>query len=166
MAEMEVNKMVSKKDLLIIAELRRNARESLTEMSKHTKIPISTIYDRLKMNEGSLIKKHTTLIEFSKLGFYTRANILLKVEHDCKNEVKDFLIRHHRINSVFQVNNGYDFLAEGIFKHIKELEDFLEEVESKFRVQKRDVYYIIEELKRESFLSDGQLVELIEKESS
>ncbi|MEM0231409.1 MAG: Lrp/AsnC family transcriptional regulator [Candidatus Woesearchaeota archaeon] len=158
--------MVPKKDLLIIAELRKNARESLTDMSRKIRIPISTIYDRLKLNEGSLIKKHTTLIDFSKLGFYTRANILIKVEHDSKESLKEFLLRHHRINSVFQINNGYDFLAEGIFKHIKELEDFCEDMESKFRIQKKDIYYIIEEIKRESFLADAQIVELIQKDIS
>jgi len=36
------------KDLLILSELRQNARETLTKMSKHTGIPISTIFDKIK----------------------------------------------------------------------------------------------------------------------
>ncbi len=156
--------MVSKKDLLIMAELRTNARETLTKMSRKLNIPISTIYDRLKINEGSLIKKHTSLIDFSKIGFYTRANFLIKTEQESKEALKEFLIKHHSINSVFKINNGYDFLAEGIFKHIKELEDFIELMDSKFKIERKDVYYIIEELKREAFLSDRQLVDVILKE--
>jgi len=161
----EEGKMVSKKDLLIIAELRNNARESLTDMSKKIHIPISTIYDRLKMNEGSLIKKHTTIIDFAKIGFYTRANMMFRVSHEQKGELKEFLMRHHSINSVFQINNGYDFLAEGIFKHIKELEDFMEGLESKFKIEAKQVYYIVDELKREAFLADRQLIEIIAKEA-
>jgi Lrp/AsnC family leucine-responsive transcriptional regulator len=157
--------MVSRKDLMIISELRSNARESLTEMSKKIHMPISTIYDRLKMSEGSLIKKHTTIIDFAKIGFYTRANLMLRVSHEEKDSLKEFLMRHHSINSVFQINNGYDFLAEGIFKHIKELEDFMEIVESKFKLEAKQVYYIVDELKRETFLSDRQLIEVIAKEA-
>lgn len=157
--------MVSRKDLMIISELRSNARESLTEMSKKIHMPISTIYDRLKMSEGSLVKKHTTIIDFAKIGFYTRANLMLRVSHEEKDALKEFLMRHHSINSVFQINNGYDFLAEGIFKHIKELEDFMESVESKFKLEAKQVYYIVDELKRETFLSDKQLIEVIAKEA-
>jgi hypothetical protein len=134
-------------------------------MSKKIHMPISTIYDRLKMSEGSLIKKHTTIIDFAKIGFYTRANLMLRVSHEEKDSLKEFLMRHHIINSVFQINNGYDFLAEGIFKHIKELEDFMEIVESKFKLEAKQVYYIVDELKRETFLSDRQLIEVIAKEA-
>ncbi|MCX6709591.1 MAG: hypothetical protein NTV63_01385 [Candidatus Woesearchaeota archaeon] len=158
--------MISKKDLLIISELRKNSRESLTNMSKKIHIPISTIYDRLRLNEGGLIRKNTSLIDFSKIGFYTHANLLLKAEdHENKDALKEFLIKNHNINSVFRINNGFDFLAEGVFKHIKELEEFLENLEGKFKIQEKQVYYIIEELKREAFLSDGQLIDMIQKEA-
>ncbi|MBR9691938.1 winged helix-turn-helix transcriptional regulator, partial [Candidatus Woesearchaeota archaeon] len=71
---------MNKKDLKIIAYLRQNARMPLTKMSRKTQIPVSTIFDRLKMNENSLIVKHTSLLDFSKLGYNTRANITLKVD--------------------------------------------------------------------------------------
>ena len=53
------------KDLLIISCLRENSRNNLTNISKMTGIPISTIFDWLKKYEGSIIKKHTALLSFS-----------------------------------------------------------------------------------------------------
>ena len=73
---LEVSKM-NKKDLLIVSHLRRDGRTSLTELSKKTRIPISTIFDRLKQNKNNFIKKHTALIDFAKLGYNTRNNEVL-----------------------------------------------------------------------------------------
>jgi len=153
--------MLPKKDMLILSNLRKNARMSLTNMSKKTQIPISTIFDRLKVHEASLIKKHTSLLDFEKLGYNTRANVCIKVDKDKREEVKAYLMRHQNINSVYKINNGYDFLVEAIFKHIKDLEDFLELVEERFHITERKVYYLIEDIKREEFMADIEKASLV-----
>ena len=109
---------MNKKDLKILAYLRNDARMPLTKMSRKTNIPVSTIFDRLKLSENQLIIKHTSLINFSKLGYHTRANITLRVDKEDKEAVKEFLIKNHLVNSVYKINNGFDFMVEGIFKQI------------------------------------------------
>ncbi|MGM5485512.1 MAG: Lrp/AsnC family transcriptional regulator [Nanobdellota archaeon] len=139
--------------------LRRNARESLTNMSRKSNIPISTIYDKIKNDKHRMIKKHTVLVDFSKLGFNTRASISLKVRKNKKRELGDYLSKHPNINNIFRINNGYDFWIECIFKDMKELEEFTEYLEERFGV-KKEIYYIIDEVKRESFMSDPQTLGL------
>ena len=146
--------LISKKDLLIVTHLRKNARETLTMISKKTRIPISTIYDRLRMYQGNLIKRYVSLIDFNLIGFNTRAHVMIKLDKDSRDSFKDYVIKHQNVNSVFKINNGYDFLIEGIFRHIKDLEDFLEILETKFKILKNDVYYIVEDLKQEAFMAD------------
>jgi len=153
--------MLIKKDLQIISNLRKNARMSLTNMSKLTNIPISTIFDRLRVHESSIIKKHTTLIDFEKLGFNIRANVCVKIDKEKRDEVKWFLVKHQNVNSIFRINNGYDFLFEGIFRHIKDLEDFIEKLEGRFNVKQRQVYYLIEDIKIEEFMADPQLIDMV-----
>ena len=153
--------MLIKKDLQIISNLRKNARMSLTNMSKLTNIPISTISDRLRVHESSIIKKHTTLIDFEKLGFNIRANVCVKIDKEKRDEVKWFLVKHQNVNSIFRINNGYDFLFEGIFRHIKDLEDFIEKLEGRFNVKQRQVYYLIEDIKIEEFMADPQLIDMV-----
>ncbi len=153
--------MIANKDLEIISHLRRNARQKLTLLSRKTKIPVSTIYDKIKSHEEGLIVGHTSLINFAVLGFATRANITIKVPREVRDEVKTYLSKHQNINSLFKINNGFDFLMEGIFRHIKDLEDFLEALEAKFKVQDKRVYYIIEDLKREAFLSQPDLLKIV-----
>lgn len=145
---------MKKTDLLIISSLRQNAREKLTEMSKKTRIPVSTIFDRIKLHEGGVIRKHTALVDFGKLGYNTRANIILKVNKDDREAIKDFLMKNSSINSAFKINNGYDFLIEAVFANIKEVEDFTDLLEEKFNIKSKQVFYIIDDLKKEEFLSN------------
>ena len=153
--------MLPEKDLLILAELRNNSRESLTNMSKTTGVPISTIFDKLKYYQGSLITKHTTLIDFSKLGFNARANIMLKVDRDAREEARKFLMNNFNINSVYKISNGFDFLVEGIFKNVKDVEEFIDYLGSKFKMEKSEVYYIVEDIRKEDFMNNKETLDMV-----
>jgi DNA-binding Lrp family transcriptional regulator len=152
---------MKEKELLILSSLRRNARETLTEMSHSTRVPISTIFDKLRQFDNDIIRKHTTLLDFAKLGFSTRANLSIKVDKNERDNLRDFLEKHQNINSVYKINNGFDFLIECIFKNIRELEEFIETLETKYKIKGTQVYYIIEEIKREEFMADPNLLGII-----
>jgi len=149
---------MDEKDIQIITQLRQDARMPLTLMSRKTRIPISTIFDRLKVNQGGLILRHTCLLDFAKLGYSVRANIILKVDKDDRETVRDFLVKYHTINSVYRINNGFDFMVEAVFKEIKEMEDFVAMLEKKFSIKDSKSFFIVEDLKREQFMSDPNLV--------
>jgi DNA-binding Lrp family transcriptional regulator len=157
------NKM-KKKELMIIASLRKNARESLTRMSKDIRVPISTIHDKLRTYNNGVIKKHTAIIDFSKLGYNTRAKVLLKVEKNQRKKVQEYLMNTKNINSLFKINNGYDFMADLVFKHIKEMEDFIENIEHKFNILNKETFYIIDDIRVEEFMSNPSLVNLVSQE--
>jgi DNA-binding Lrp family transcriptional regulator len=149
--------MIKQVDLKFISYLRKNSRQTLTEISKKTKIPISTLYDKLKLHERSIILKHTSLIDFTKLGFNCRADILFRVNKEERDKFGSYLKAHPAINNLFKINNGYDFLAEGVFCHVKDLEDFLDELEKSFGIEEKQTHYIIEDLKREEFMPEAIL---------
>ena len=151
---------ISQKELVIMSLLRQNARESLTKMSRKSNIPISTIYDKIKTHENSVIKKHTCIIDFSKIGFNTRAAVSIKVNKSKREGLKDFLLRHANVNSVYKINNGYDYWVETIFRNIRELEDFAELLEQKFNI-KKEIHYIIDDIKREAFMADPDSLNVV-----
>lgn len=143
--------MLKLTDLKLISQLRENGRQTLTEISKKTKIPISTLFDRLKAHQGGLILKHTTLIDFAQLGFNCRANILLKSGREEREGLMSYLKEYPAINNLYKVNNGFDLLAEAIFHNVKDMEEFIEMLEGKFKIEDKRTFYIIDELKREDF---------------
>ena len=160
-SEKEVKKMVSKKDLLVMAYLRQNSRMKLTTMSRLTRLPVSTIFDRMRYHEGGLIKGHICLLDFAKLGFHTRANIMFKVGKSDKEAMREYLHNSFNVNSIYKINNGYDFLVEVVFRNIHELEEFLESLEERFDIKSKVVHYIIDDIKREAFLSDPNTLGLL-----
>jgi len=156
--------MIDKKEIVILANLRNNARETLTKMSRKTSIPVSTIFEKLKMYETGIIKKYTSLIDFTKLGYNTRATILVKTSKEYREPLREHLLLNKSLNSVYKINNGYDFMLEGIFREIKDVELFLEKLENDFGVTEKYVYYIVDEIKKEDFLSSPEYFNIINKD--
>lgn len=148
---------LNKKEKLLISFLRQNARETLTNLSKKTSIPISTIYDSLK--ENNYITRNTCLLDFEKLGFHTRVNIFLKSASEKRRLLEEYLVGHQNINSVFRINHNYDFLIEGIFKQVKNVQEFIDSLEEKFGDLDKEIFYITEELKKEEFLSNPDILQ-------
>lgn len=151
---------MKEKQLHIMKHLRMNAREKLTKMSRQTGIPVSTIYENLKSFETGVIKKHTCLIDFRQLGYDLRVTLLVKASNDQKDEICAFLRGHHQVNTVYRINNGYDFLAEVLFKNMSDLQRFLDALDSK-GIKDRKEYYILDELCREVFLTSDAHLDLI-----
>jgi len=151
---------ITKKDITIVSHLRNNSREMLTKISKKTGLPVSTIFDRLKMHTGGLIKKNTSLIDFQLLGFNSRAKVILKVERSDREKIGNLLKTHQNINNAYRINNGYDFMFEAIFRNMKDLEDFIYRLEKEFNILEKHVYYIIDDIKQEDFLSRDDAPEI------
>jgi len=157
--------MNTQKEMMMLAHLRQNARMPLTELSRKTGIPVSTLFDKLQQQEKQqLITKHVPLFDFQKLGYTARATILLRVEKDDREKISEYLVKDSNVNNVYRINNGYDFLLECIFKNIRELEQFSEQLETKFRIKAKETHYIIDDVKKEGFLSDPEFVKLTMQE--
>ncbi|MBN1274694.1 Lrp/AsnC family transcriptional regulator [Candidatus Woesearchaeota archaeon] len=150
------------KDLLLISHLRANARTPMTKISKRTKIPVSTIFDKLKEYDQGLIKKHTCLLDFRTLGYDVKAHLLFKLPKEQREPFLSFLKAHQAINNVFRVNNGYDYLIEAVFKNLSELNEFYEATDA-YRVEDRQEYFVLEDLAREQFMNYQPGFEILQK---
>ncbi|MFW5990903.1 MAG: Lrp/AsnC ligand binding domain-containing protein [Candidatus Nanoarchaeia archaeon] len=155
--------MISDKELLFVSSLRKSARKTLTKISKELNIPVSTLFEKLKKLEKALIVKHTAILDFNKLGYTTRAKILLKVSKKDREKLREMLSKSEYVNSLYKITNGFDFLVEGIFKSLQQMENFIEELEDRFQITKKNVYFVIDDVKREKFLSDVELTKMMQK---
>ena len=147
------------KDVKILACLRQNGRMPISKLSKKTGLPVSTIFDRLRSR--NCIERHVALLDFGSLGFSTKAIVLVRAPKETKDALHKYLSMHFHINNLCRVNNGYDYCFECVFKTINELENFLESLEEKFDIKTRTAFYIINEIRREAFLSDPNTAELV-----
>lgn len=143
----------TKRDMNLLTCLRENARYTLTEISKKTKIPISTLYDRLKAQQGNTITKHVTLIDFDALGYSARIHMLVRVPPTKREELRGFLQIHEHVNALFEVASEYDFALEGIFSQVKDVQSFIRQLEKQFPELQYHNQFITKDLKRETFLA-------------
>jgi DNA-binding Lrp family transcriptional regulator len=141
--------MISNKELLILNHLRIDSRKSLAEISRNTEIPISTIFDKLLKLEKNVIKRYVSLLDFQKLGYSVKVHFMFKIGEDI-DKFKKFLIDHKKINSISKLSGGFDFLVEGIFKDMKELTEFSEDLDE-FNILDKKEHHLVDEIKVEGF---------------
>ena len=148
------NKDKKRAELLLLCELRRNGRRSITSISRALGMPVSTVHDRIKNNIGSNVKRFTCVLDYEKLGFGYRFQAALRVKNMDVEKVKSYLLKQQNVNSVYRINNGFNFLIDAVFSDLRESEDFLDKLDRDFRIAGKKVFYILEELSTERFLTD------------
>ena len=155
--------MLTNKEILLLSNLREDGRQSITNLSRKTKIPISTIYDKLKMYErDQVIKKYTPILDFTVLGYAVRITLLVRVAADQKIRAKEFFQKHKAVNTCYRVHTAYDFLVEALFKSLEEVQQFLDATDACMAVSAKEVYYLLEECKKEDFLAEPKYLEIAE----
>ena len=153
---------MDKKDILLVSYLRKDARTSLTKLSRKTGIPVSTIFQKIKNNFGNKISKYTSILDFSVFGFNMKAFLLLKAKKDNRDNLISFLNKSFNVNNMFKINNSWDVLVECVFEDLNNLEEFLYELEEKVALKAKEVHYVLADLKRESFISDPASLSLLD----
>jgi len=139
-------------DLQLLSALRKNSRSSLTKISQEINLPKSTLFDKLKHHEKSIIHKHTSLVDFKKLGYISRIFITIKTTVDCRSKLNQFFFTHENVNNLFVIDSGFDFFVDAVFKDIKEKEDFLTYLKVNFPILEIYVQTVVDHVRRESFL--------------
>lgn len=143
---------MNEKERKIISELRKDARASLSEISQVVGMPISTIYDKIaRMQRENLIHKYALLIDFPKLGYHHHAHLALKVDKVHRNSILSFLKSHPSINSLHEIDGGFDFMFETVHRDVKEYSLFLEDLKEKFSILELKEYQVINVIDRERF---------------
>lgn len=150
--------MLAHSDILILKHLRKNARKSLAKLSREEGIPVSTIFSKVSRLESSFIKKNTSLLDFPKMGYGLTTFMLIKLKDSSRKEVIGFLSNHPNTNRLSKINNGFDLFIESIFENMKSYNNFIENL-NQFNI-KNHVFFAIEELKKEDFLTRDEHLEL------
>ncbi len=151
---------LSKEEKITLACLRENARVPLTRLSRNSGLPVSTLFDRLSTRFTKMIEKFTALLNFNALGYTARAFIILKVKREDRPKLQACLEKNRNLNSLYKINNSFDFMAEMVFSTMAELENFSDRLEEEYALLQKDVYYVISDIHRERFLSSPELVQL------
>jgi DNA-binding Lrp family transcriptional regulator len=145
--------MIDEKSYQLICALRQDSRRPLTQISKLTGLPVTTLFEKLKHLKKNNTIRPCALIDFRELGFEIQALIMLKVPSDFRQQMVAHLKAHSQVNSLFRLANEYDLMVEGVFRTINECNCFKEKLERTFHISEFKVCYAVENLQREGFLA-------------
>ena len=146
---------VDKEDLKILSCLRKNARETLTRISKLTGIPISSTFDRLKrLEETGIIARHTSLLDPKKIGFSAQVIFFLKTNDSNKKELERRLMENPQVNNVARITGNWNFVTDALFRDVEELESFIEALRKDYKGIEFSLHHVLKTLKQECFLID------------
>jgi len=145
--------MLNHEDLLILTHLRKNARKSLAKIGRELNMSISTVFDKVHKLHNKVIIKNTSLIDFAQLGHGLKINYVIKAKKDKAKQLLNFLIKNYQVNSVFQLKNEDEFFIEAIFRNMVDFDSFTEVLEE-YKAKNIKVINVVEEVKKEMFLTD------------
>lgn len=140
---------LNEKQLRIFCELRKDSRKTLKEISTATNLPVSTVFEHLRRFEKKFEPRYAALLDYNKLRLI-RANFIINCKD--KKAVRDFLNKSRFANSVFRINNNFDFFVEAAFFDMAQFEDFYDEL-NRLKA-KTKTYFVIETLKKEGFMEE------------
>lgn len=109
--------MLDEKDELILAELKKNARNPTKNIAANVKIPRITVHDRIqKMMDKKIIKSFTVILDYEKLGLTTTVYVFV-ASNPCESHVPllDIANKIAKFPGVFEihiVSGEYDLLIK------------------------------------------------------
>ena len=105
---------MDEKDNIIIKELLKDSKRSVQELSKATKIPSTTIFNRIKaLEKQGIIKQYTVKLDNKRAG---RIQAFFEVSLNPGINANDFIKKmRQQSGEVYSVAGDYQFLIKATF---------------------------------------------------
>ena len=108
--------MIDKKDEKILAELKKNARESTKTIAANINIPRVTVHDRInKMIEKGIIKSFNVTLDYKKIGYSSEVFIFVSFLSNPDVSQRQLAKRIAKLPGVYEVHiisGEYDLLLK------------------------------------------------------
>lgn len=120
------------KDLALLAALRENAKQSVFQLARKTRIPPTTIHNRLKkLRSRGVIQKYTVRLDRKKMGLNVCGLVFLFVENtqlepsSRKGGLARGLMRYPQVEEVFETTGSIDVIVKVHARNVEELTEFV-----------------------------------------
>jgi DNA-binding Lrp family transcriptional regulator len=158
--------LMKTKDLLIVSQLRGNARVPVLGISKAVNLCRATVAERVRVLQKQVIQKYTALIDFVALGYGTRLGLTVRLAERDKLVFVRYLEQHACLNNLYKTTDGADFFVEMIFASIEDADAFVQDLSRGFALKSLHAFFIERDLVREAFLQNARSVLEVHDDSS
>lgn len=131
------------KDKKILEQLQKNARSSIADISRTTKLPRDVVVYRIKkLEQSKVIRAHHTLLNPIKLGYPLYVYVLFacyNIKPEEETKFIEFLKSHQNIIYVAKNSGKYDFTIGVCAKDYREFNDVIRAIRQKFTDVIKDI---------------------------
>ncbi len=117
------------KDLRILEELQRNAKQSIKEIARKIGSPITTVHSKIKkMEKIGIIKNYRAILDANKLGYSTLAFIFVAFSREAGISQRVLAKRISELSEVQEVHiitGDWDILLKVRVRNVEELAEFV-----------------------------------------
>jgi Lrp/AsnC family transcriptional regulator, leucine-responsive regulatory protein len=146
--------MLTNNTKTILGYLQKNARSSVSKIASETRIPVNTVLKKLtKFENENIIKKYTTLLNYSKLKYFVRVNFAVTAKD--KQALLEHLKMHKNVNSLYLTKGDFDYYFETIFRDMAELYNFIESLDD-YGLKTIKEHHVIEDVVKENFFVNDE----------
>ena len=136
-------------DYQILTELKQNARQTASDISKTIHLSVSTVIERIKkMEKSGLIQSYTVICDDGKLGNDITVLMEVSMEHPKYND--DF-IRHIKsapnIVACYYLTGEFDFLLKICCRSSEHLEQIHNQIKDNPGVRLTRTHYVLRTVK-------------------
>ena len=125
---------ISDKDMIILKTLSQDARLSVVEIAKKTKLSIDVVKYHLKKLTGTVVNSYRVMFNLNKMGYHHYV-IMIRTWHATKDDEKKMIAWCLKKNNVLFCTKRighFDFEINAVIKDIDDLNDFLSELKADF----------------------------------
>ncbi|AFK21725.1 Lrp/AsnC family transcriptional regulator [Pyrococcus sp. ST04] len=119
-------------DEIIVRELKKNGRITLTELGKKVGLTASAIKNRIeKLEKLGVIKGYSAVVDPSFFGEFITAIIEVELVEPDSQELSKLLrpiLRMESINDVYKKTGEFQLVIRGTFKDVDSLNGFLKDL--------------------------------------
>lgn len=124
---------LDKKDFAIVSVLKENSKLSTQQIAKRTRIPITTVHNRIKkLEKQGAIKGYTVVLDNKKIGKPLAAYILVTVDYKRLKELKKSqyelaqqLLKHPAVESSAMITGAADIIIKLRVGSVDDLNEFV-----------------------------------------
>jgi Lrp/AsnC family leucine-responsive transcriptional regulator len=120
-----VSKMIDTKDEMILAELKKNARNSTKNIATNIRVPRVTVHDRIqKMMQQGIIKSFNVSIDYKKIGYATEVFIFITfipTPDVSQRELAKRIAKLPGVHEVHIISGEYDLLLKVRGKSLEDI---------------------------------------------
>lgn len=135
---------MDEKDKILLNELKKDSKRSVQELSKATKIPSTTVYNRIKaLEEEGIIKQYSIKLNNKKVG---KVQAIFEVTLNPAVDVSEFIKKiKSKCDEIYSIAGDYQFLIKSTFDDLGGVYSFTAQLQQ-IRAEKVKTTVVLDEL--------------------